>query len=219
MLGFEELNNLETETKTKSIPYDKYFGEMDLTDEQKEERKKLAKEMEMALLFLFFLIKSYKEYADNGTLNKPLQEYTETMIEDFKYKYKNILIESVELTSYLDEYVDDFTQSVTDVTLKHIDDDYFTSEDRATFIAENEANVVLNAMDYERAIKQGKTRKKWIDMQDNRERKSHLLVGGKELPIKQPFVVGDSLMMFPKDNSMGAKPKEIIGCRCSCKYF
>jgi hypothetical protein len=85
--------------------------------------------------------------------------------------------------------------------------------------AENEANSVKNYTDYRKAIEKGKTKKKWIDMRDKRERKTHLEVGGTVIPINEPFVVGNSLMMFPKDDSLGAADKEIINCRCSVKYF
>lgn len=38
------------------------------------------------------------------------------------------------------------------------------------------------------------------------------------IDIFEPFEVGNSLMMFPKDHSLGAQVKEIAGCRCSLKY-
>ena len=87
------------------------------------------------------------------------------------------------------------------------------------FIAENEANTDMNYLEYVKAVNDGKTKKKWIDMKDKRERKTHLKVGSMTIPIERPFPVGDSLMQFPKDFSLGADAKEIVNCRCSIQYY
>lgn len=38
------------------ISYDKYFGEMDISEEEKEKRKQLAKELEDAFFIMFYLL-------------------------------------------------------------------------------------------------------------------------------------------------------------------
>lgn len=43
-LSFDELNQMDM--NTRSIPYEKYFGEMELPKEEKETRIKLAENME-----------------------------------------------------------------------------------------------------------------------------------------------------------------------------
>jgi hypothetical protein len=77
----------------------------------------------------------------------------------------------------------------------------------------------MNHAEYAQAVGSGKTKKQWIDMKDSRERATHLVVGGTVLPIGDYFVVGDSLMLYPKDDSAGAGLEEICGCRCTIKYF
>jgi hypothetical protein len=123
----------------------------------------------------------------------------------------------VEIDEQLDEYISLFSSMVVDTTYKNIDDEYFLSDDRARYIAENEANTVANYEQFKTAVNSGKTKKKWIDMRDNRERKTHLKVGGTVKPINDYFVVGESLMLYPK--SLDADPKEVINCRCTIKYF
>jgi hypothetical protein len=213
MADFDETHALNQ----RAVPYDVYFGEMSLTKEQKEERKKLAEEIEDALLFLFALIEVYREYTKNSEYG--LAAYIEIIIMQFKNRYSSVLQQNDRLDEYLNEYLDLYAAEVVETTVKHIDEEYYTSQDRAMYNAENEANSVKNYTDYRKAIEKGKTKKKWIDMRDKRERKTHLEVGGTVIPINEPFVVGNSLMMFPKDDSLGADDKEIIGCRCSCKYF
>lgn len=43
-------------------------------------------------------------------------------------------------------------------------------------------------------------------------------VDGKTINIFKPFTVGESTMMFPLDQSLGASLREICRCRCVCKY-
>ena len=100
-----------------------------------------------------------------------------------------------------------------------MDDPYYYSLDRARYMAENESNTSWNHSDFANAIKQGKTRKKWVDVRDNRERETHRRVGGMIIPISELFMVGSSFMLYPKDPSYGAPASEICGCRCTVKYF
>lgn len=104
-------------------------------------------------------------------------------------------------------------------TKNHEDSLYYYSIDRAIFSAENESAITYDRQDYLQAIKEEKTKKLWVDVRDRRERKTHLEVGGEVKPINEPFVVGDSLLLFPHDTSYGAEAKEIINCRCSITYF
>jgi hypothetical protein len=209
---FDELNILGNQ---KSMTFEKYFGQMDLTEEQKEERTKLAEDFKDSLLFLFSLIWLYRQYA--GDQNMAL--YIETVAFQFRNKYKAVLERNNLLDEYVDGYIDLFAITVVETTVRHKNEEYYLSDDRATYIAENESNTILNHTDFERAIAEGKTKKKWIDIRDKRERKTHLAVGGTVKPIQEPFSVGNSLMMFPKDTSMGAEDNEIISCRCTIKYF
>jgi uncharacterized protein with gpF-like domain len=215
--SYDELNSIN-EYKPRSIPYEKYFGEMDLTDEQKEQRIEMARDMEDTLAFLFALILAYADYANQTQTDIAL--YIETIVFEFKNRYREVLRQNVELDDYINDYIDLFSMEVIDTTMNHKDEEYYTSSDRAIYISENESNTVWNHTDYAKAVKAGKTKKKWIDIRDKRERKTHLKVGGTVKPINEPFVVGDSLMLYPHDkNTYGADDKEVINCRCSIKYF
>lgn len=60
--------------------------------------------------------------------------------------------------------------------------------------------------------------KTWLTMQDNRVRDSHKAALGQRVPFDKPFQVGQSLLMYPGDTSLGAALKEIIRCRCWVSY-
>lgn len=204
---FEELNNLENR---RSIPYDKYFGDMDLTKEEKEKRKSFAEKLDDVMLFIFALIAVMRA---NKRLN---EEYVRKQLLE---QYKDVLSGFMTIDEYLNEYINQFTDDTLDVTYRHIDDSFYLSLDRAILISENEANSVYGYQEYLQAILSGKTMKQWVDIRDKRERKTHLRVGGTKIPIQRAFEVGNSLMLYPKDISLGAEGKEIYNCRCTIKYF
>ena len=55
--------------------------------------------------------------------------------------------------------------------------------------------------------------KEWASAEDSRTRPSHAEADGDEVPLDEPFVVGDARLMVPGDPSGPAK--EIINCRCA----
>lgn len=203
---FDELNN----QKSRAIPYEQYFGEMELTEEQKEERIKASKRIEDMMLFLFSLLSVMKEYS---------YENLEFVVSQVKNQYSDILSVSMEMDEYLNGYVNDFSEQIVETTQNHMDDEWYLSDDRAMFIAENEANTTFNYMEYKKAIESGKKKKRWVTMRDRHVRHTHQLVEGKTIGINDVFLVGDSEMFYPKDTTFGASAREIVNCRCSIKYF
>lgn len=213
VLSFDELNKLyDGKYNRKSMPYEQYFGEMDLTKEQKKERISFAEKFEEVMMFLFFLLLTFEEYGN-------AEESQDFIIEQVKQKYKDLVIDYTALDEYIEEYIDEFVEEVIKTTNNHSDEPYYKSEDRATLIAENEANSILNYVDYIKAIDNGFTKKKWKTELDNKVRRTHEPMEGKVIDISIPFVVGESLMLFPKDTSYGADAEELVNCRCTIEYI
>lgn len=97
-------------------------------------------------------------------------------------------------------------------------DGWYISQDRAMYNAENEANTVLNYKDYKEAAQKYKY-KTWHTENDSRVRMTHVPLEGERIPITDMFVVGESLMRFPKDLEYAAdSPEEYVNCRCSVTY-
>lgn len=200
----------------RSEPYKEYFSKMSISDKEKQERITFSEQMEEVVLYILALIETTIESGETG------QEYIQTQFYD---KYLDVIASYMLIDTYIKQYALDVTKQIIDATFerfsaedKSITDDYYMSNDRAMFISECEANSILNYRQYSKAVKAGKTKKKWIDVGDKRERKTHLEVGGTTLPIDEPFSVGDSLLQFPKDTSLGASADEIVNCRCSIQY-
>lgn len=200
----------------RSEPYKEYFNKMSISDKEKQERIDFSEQMEEVVLYILALIETTIESGETK------REYIQTQFYD---KYLDVIASYMLIDTYIKQYANDITKQIIDITFerlssedKSITDDYYLSNDRAMFISECEANSILNYRQYSKAVKSGKTKKKWIDVGDKRERKTHLEVGGTILPIDEPFSVGDSLLQFPTDTSLGASADEIVNCRCSIQY-
>lgn len=207
-LSFDELNALVT--NERSLPYETYFGEMTLPEEEKTERIKMAEDLEE--VFITTMIWLFTLEQANNTNYEPVRQ----RMED---DYMEVLRKYVEVDNYLKTYVKSFSYDVIDSTKKHKNDPYYYSLDRARFMAENEVNSAVNHARYIEAVNAGKTMKRWKSIIDEVTRKDHIEVNGKYIPIGQAFHVGDSWMLFPKDTSLGASANQIVNCRCAVIYF
>lgn len=205
---FDELNT--PAPYIRSEPFGIYFGDMDLTKEEKEKRIEVAEELDELMLFLFALIALMTE---SNAIDK---NYIALQINN---RYMAILQSYMGVDKYIEDYINQFSDTFIKTTFDSIDDSWYLSADRARFIAENESNNTCSYDEYKQAIKDGKTKKKWITMKNRRVRHSHRLLDEKTLEISEQFVVGDSLMDYPRDETYSASPQEIISCRCSIKYF
>lgn len=212
--SYDELNIRPS--NRRSEPYKEYFSKMSISDKEKQERITFSGQMEEVVLYILALIETTIESGETD------QEYIQTQFYD---KYLDVIASYMLIDTYIKQYAFGVTKQIIDATFERfstedrsITDDYYLSNDRAMFISECEANSILNYRQYLKAVKAGKTKKKWIDVGDKRERKTHLEVGGTTLPIDEPFSVGDSLLQFPKDVSLGASADEVVNCRCSIQY-
>lgn len=190
------------------VSYEQYFGEMEISEKEKQDRIKLAYEFEEYLVWLFLALA-----AETWTL----EEYYR--MADEKYcqiaaKYMGVK----EIPAYITDYAAEITMSIVDTTLNNKEVDYYLSDERAKAIAANEANSIGNYREQVEMVKQGYKYKQWLTMKDNRVRHTHVQVDDTKIGIFDHFLVGDSEMMFPKDTSLGAEPEEIVNCRCSLRY-
>ena len=189
--------------------FEDYFDKMDISESDKNTRVDFAMRMHDIMILTFALVKSMQEsgYVDVAYLKSELKRrYTEEVIATGNYD------------RVINDYINLFTDDTIKTTLKNTDE-YLLSNTRALVIGANEANTIYNYSDYKTAIENGYTHKRWKTENDNLVRKSHEIVNNNVVEINEPFVVGDSLMMFPKDFSMGASAEELVNCRCTVEYL
>ena len=188
------------------LDYEEYFGDMDLSDKEKEKRIALARQVEVLFLY-FFLLYSEQKSVD--------------FVQMIQEKYISIAMEFLSLKSvpaYIEGYARKLSEEIVRVTIEHDGEEFYTSTERGMLISANEANTLGNYGQQLQAIKDGKLYKTWVTEKDKRVRHTHRAVDEKKISIFEPFEVGNSLMMFAKDSSLGADMKEIAGCRCVVKY-
>lgn len=90
---------------------------------------------------------------------------------------------------------------------------------RSSTIAITEVVASSNYGSQEAARQSGLTLKKvWLATHDGRTRPDHIAADGQEVDLDEPFTVGDSELMFPGDNSLGASADELVRCRCTQIY-
>lgn len=207
-MTYSELNALIK--NRRSEPFEEYFSVMEIPDEDKKKRIELAKKLDDNFLFIFILLFTMNQY---GTV-----DYNDIRLR-FEQSYIDAVSKFFEPNQYIEDHARNFSYDVVDSTMRHEEDPYYYSEDRAVLLSENEANNTFSQQEFYEALESGKEWKKWVDIRDRRERKTHRVVGGTVKPIDEPFLVGDSIMNFPRDSSFGASANEIINCRCSIKYF
>jgi len=213
-LSFDELNKLysrEKEGNLRSMPFEQYFGEMELSQEQKDRRDETA--MDVMAFVLIALEEMYLNYMEGS------YGYMD-VAEEMSRNYSSMLERmGIPLTAYFAAaHANDVATEIALATMNNSEDPYFYSEDRARLIAENEANSIWNDSEHQDAILTGKSRKTWHAIIDKVTRDTHKDINGTTVPINEPFRVGDSLLQYPRDESLGADPKEIVNCRCSVSY-
>lgn len=207
-LAFDELNSLVQ--NKRSMDFDIYFGEMELSDEEKQNRIELAKRLEDAFLFVLALLFTMQQ---QNSINWEMAR------KEYENRYLNALVGYVTVTQYIQDYVRSMSYDIIDSTRNHQNDIYYYSPDRSKYMAENESNFARSYQVNEDAIASGFKRKRWITMRDKKVRETHKEVDGQIKAIDDLFYVGGSLMGYPRDGSLGASSSEIVGCRCSIQYF
>lgn len=207
-LSFDELNSLIL--NKRSMSFEQYFGEMELSNEEIQNRIELAEKLEEGFLFVLALF---------FTMQQQNAVNWERVRQEYENRYLSALSGYVTITPYIRNYVRSMSYDVMDSTRNHQGDIYYYSPDRSRFMAENESNFARSYQVNEDAVESGAKRKRWITMRDKKVRETHKEVDGQVKAIEDLFYVGGSLMSYPRDGSLGASSSEIVGCRCSIQYF
>lgn len=208
-ITFDELNQMVE--NPRALPYEEYFGEMELTETEKKKRISLAEKLEENFLPILIWLFTMQQFGG-------ISDWEAVRIR-FETEYQKSMDGVVDLDNYTKKRIKTFSYDVVESTQNHVEDFWYYSKDRVQFMSENESNISWEYQTYTDAIKKGKTRKQWVSMRDKRVRHTHRQVDGKTIGIRDVFLVGDSLMLHSGDSSLGAEAKELIACRCTTKYF
>ena len=204
-MKFDELNKLLTE----------YFDVMNISKEDKRKRVVLGLDLYDAFIYILLTIKSeykIKEYV--GKKDEISSKTIDGYVSSLDYRIRDVLKEND--LPFEEEYIPQLSRDIVETTFRHLDDDYYFSEDRAVLITQNEANTVMNNVDFVKAKKSGYTKKTWLTENDSKVRPWHVEVDSLTIPIDEMFHVGSDEMRYPHDYTASAE--NVVNCRCSCKY-
>lgn len=190
---------------------EEFYSTMQIDEEQKEKRKRVAREVRDAIIFLFLLMKTMSE---NDAWNY------EFALSRFRTEFRSVIVNYVRIDYKMESYIQEFTQSYLDITISHLsknDASFFMSDDRAIIGGANESNTIIGYSEFQEATDDGKENKRWKTERDNKVRPTHKEMEGKTIPIDDYFIVGGSALLYPCDPE--GEPKEISGCRCVLEYL
>lgn len=193
-MKFDELNRLQ-----------RFFSKMKIPQEDKDKRVSLGLLLYDAFFYVFSMMKM--EIKVEGEID---HDYYVRLL-DGRIK------DALENVPYDEEYITKLTEDVIDTTERHLDDEYYFSQERALLAAQNESNSVYNNIDYINALSEGKMFKRWVTEEDDKVRPEHEDVDMMIIPIEEYFPVGGDMLMYPHDYH--ASPQNIINCRCTCEYL
>lgn len=197
----DELNNLN---KYKgNIEWEEFYDLMDIPEEEKEKRYKLADSLFFIILSLFALAETTEDYS--------------VCLWWFQTQLTNIVIEYGRYDNYSLLYIEKFSEEYLRVTFDN-EGDYWKSEDRALLGALNESNAIAEYGELADAIDSGATMKTWHTFKDNKVRPTHKEMEGKRIPIDEFFIVGGEQLLYPRDEVNCENLAEISNCRCVCHY-
>lgn len=204
-----------------------YVSKMTLSEKEKYLRLKIATEFELRIKKL--LEKQQEVVNSNLTtseilfalslFNVPLVNQYRIISEKYYSMYVSLISSSngvgyTKADSWIKQRSVDFANQIQETTAANYEKDDIFSDRRIREISWTETNGLCELATLDGFYKEGYRRKKWISFLDGKTRDSHVSANGQVQLLDAPFSVGNSLLMFPQDSSMGASAKEIVNCRC-----
>ena len=98
------------------MSFEQFFGEMDLSDEEIQQRIELAEKLEDGFLFVLALLFTMQQY---NAVN------WERARQEYESRYLSALAGYVTITPYIRQYVRDMSYDIMDSTKKHQAEYYY----------------------------------------------------------------------------------------------
>lgn len=205
-LRTDELNSQEFDA-AKYIT--NYFKPMEISDERKKVREEASEDFREVLLFLFALISAYSDHN--------IMDWAAIQSE-YRVQFEQTALKYARNSKSLQEYVDFKTSNLIAITRdSDLTDPYWTSDERATKEAVNNANSVITGEEWQKAIDAGAVQKRWKTQNDEIVRKSHRKVNRVSVGIDRFFILDRGMLRYPGDEYYSKE--ESINCRCGLDFL
>lgn len=204
-----------------------FFGEMDISSEEKKLRVVMAADFQKLLLKYYDTVQNINTLLNNeldgaaALYAAAAAEFARGYILFFTKYYPQYLALLGEgnvkgVVSWAYKHSRELAEWIPETGLKGNAPPIY---DRILTTSRTEVNAIGNLALMHSAVSKGKTRKRWKTFGDNRVRQTHREASGQTVAIDKPFIIGGSRMMFPCDTSLGASAAEIVNCRCTVQYL
>lgn len=185
-----------------------YFAVMLISQLRKDMRLSAAKDIREVILLVYTLIDTMQTYGEVDW------NYVETQFRD---EFGKVVVEHSRNNQDIQNFIDEKTEDFMRITRENLaSDPYWTSDERATMEAVNDANTVIGYEEWQEAMDDGMLYKVWVTENDSRVRPTHRKVDMVKIPIGDMFEVGDGVMRYPHD--WYYNPKECYNCRCALTF-
>lgn len=206
-----------------------YYGEMELTTNEKKLRIVMASELQSAVEKYYDTVRAIitAEKLDDRKRDLLLAAAVVSLrkaylgfFDRFYERYVSSIYSGGEpyygVESWRQKHALDFAIWLTRTARNESNTAFANSH--ALAVTRTEINAVGNLAALDAAYRSGARFKTWVTFGDNKVRPSHKAVNGTRIPIDEAFTVGNSKLMFPNDTSLGADAEEIVNCRCTLKF-
>lgn len=215
MTKFDELNVM-------------WIGQMELSPEEKLVRIEMISEFETELNKVFPSMRQRAE-EDKKQFTLFSEVYSAIISSIFvrlvnKYFRRCVRLntnKNAKISEYSRKWLEmrcgQLAKEIIQATQSYIDGgifEYAFSSIRARTAARTEINAICQCAVLESFYQNGYKGKMWRSFKDSKTRETHRAADGQIRGLFEPFNVGDSLLMFPLDRSLGASAKETVNCRC-----
>lgn len=186
-----------------------YFKPMEISDERKKVREEASEDFRDVLLFLFALITAYSDH--------DIMDWAAIQSE-YRVQFEQTALKYARDSESLQDYIKYKTSDFIDITRENdLTDPYWTSDERATKEAVNDANTVITGEEWQKAIDAGAVKKRWKTQNDEIVRKSHRKVNRVSVAIDRFFVLDRGMLRYPGDEYYSKE--ESINCRCGLDFL
>ena len=194
--GFDEINTF-------------WVAKMDIPDKEKALRVEMMNDFAKRLSSVPQKKESKRKF-DNLMLAVLGYVAYKTLYLEFVDKYYKRYVQTVGANGSMANFAEYWINNHAEVfaNYSHID---------VQTMARTETNALCSLGQLDSYMQMGYERKMWVTMGDKKVRQTHRDAAGQIVLLEEPFLVGDSYMMFPQDSSLGASASEIVNCRCSMR--
>jgi hypothetical protein len=155
------------------------------------------------------VLNGIKQNANNQNtahMNNWIQQAAQSVSDTNQKQLASIVALGLPVFEFREKLKDTFSKRIDTISATTVQE---ASESTKASIFTESNNVIKTHLPNAKPLK-----KQWIAVLDDRTRPDHAAADMQIKEMHEPFEVGESLLMYPADSSLGAPLSQTINCRC-----